>query len=131
MADIVGTDGKDIITDTKVSAGVTGGLTTNDVDTVTARLGNDLVQAAGGDDVVYGDLNDVLQPVGGGPAPVGGNDRLYGDDGNVMASRATPPTFSAAPMAATTGSMAARAMTASTATPALGLDRRLGQRRRQ
>ncbi len=81
MAVIVGTDGKDTITDTKVSTGVSG-PTTNDADTVTALFGNDLVGAAGGNDLVWGDLDSALQPSDSSPAPVGGNDRLYGDDGN-------------------------------------------------
>ncbi|MGF1639954.1 MAG: Calx-beta domain-containing protein [Rhodospirillales bacterium] len=82
---IVGSEGDDTITPTRVTAGVTGGRPTNEADVIAGLGGNDLIEGGGGDDTLSGGNGaDTLRGGDGDDVVDGGNgnDRLYGDKGN-------------------------------------------------
>ena len=70
MATITGTLGNDIITPNEVSAGVTGGIPSDEPDTINGLSGNDLIDGGGGNDTLNGGSGDD-QVFGGA-----GNDTL-------------------------------------------------------
>ncbi len=81
MATITGTLGNDTITPIIVTTGVTGGIPSNDSDTIYGLGGDDIIDGGGGDDTIDGGIgNDNLNGGYGSDSLIGGagNDRLDG-----------------------------------------------------
>ncbi len=77
MAIINGTDLNDVVTKTKISAGVTGGFPTDFADAIFGYGGNDVLHGYGGDDTIDGgDGADIIFGEDGNDTLIGGS----GDD---------------------------------------------------
>lgn len=85
MATITGTSGNDIITPSQVSAGVIGGIPSDEPDTTNGQAGNDLIDGGGGNDTLNGGAGDDQVFGGAGNDTLVaslGTDTLNGGDGD-------------------------------------------------